>query len=63
MMSSGSPDTTNVTDTCQRNSSGDGNKGATTGNEPNDNNDSNTQRSRPSFSGGRTDSRKKGVKQ
>ena len=43
MMNSGSPDTTNVTDTCQRKSSGDGNNGATTGNEPNDNNDSNTQ--------------------
>ena len=57
-MSSGSPDTTNVTDTCQRNSSGDGNNGATTGNEPNDNNDSNTPRSRTSSSGRRTDSRK-----
>jgi len=57
-MSSGSPDTTNVTGTCQRNNSGDENSGATTGSEPNDNNDSNTQRSRTSSNARRTDSRK-----
>ena len=51
MMSSGSPDMTNVTDTCQRN-----NSGAMTGSESND--DSNTQRSRTSFNARRTDSKK-----
>ena len=56
-MSSGSPDTTNVTDTGQRNNSGDENSGAMTGSESNDNIDSNTQRSRTSSNRRRTDSR------
>ena len=57
-MSSGSPETTNVTDTCHKNNSGDGNSGATTANEHNNNNDSNNHQNRTSSSARRADSRK-----
>ena len=57
-MSSGSPETTNVTDTCHNNNGGDENSGATTQNEQNNNNDSNNLQNRTSSSVRRADSRK-----
>ena len=57
-MSSGSPETRNVTNTCHNNNGGDENSGATTQNEQNNNNDSNNLQNRTSSSVRRADSRK-----
>jgi len=54
-MSSGSPGTTNIAATGQRNFSGDGNSGAITSAESKNNSDNNTQRTGTSSSNRRTD--------